>query len=476
MDWLSDPQIWAGLLTLTALEIVLGIDNLVFIAVLVGRVKGERQALARKLGLALALVTRLMLLGGITWFAKLTEPVLVIAAHTLSWRDVIMIGGGLFLLYKGTSEIHTRLEGDGYATTEAPGRTGLAGAILQIAWLDVVFSLDSVITAVGMVSHLPIMIAAVVIAVAVMVLGGECNHSVCRTPSDGKDAGVLVLGADRHDIDRRWLRHACAQGLHLRGHQLLGRCGDTQPVCQPAAAGTGCTKLMEPTLHKEPDEPEPRDERSAFAASAASAAAPCAAIIRLDGAAAGEMGSHAPGMRADCRRHAGISSRAWLLDAPHRRPSDRRGHSAGQARHAARAGESDALVGRAAYARLTARQLAHIHAVPLHRGSFGVSRCVPPTAARADCDLILAGYRSKTLRVHKTHRTATSARQNASRPAKSRGDIGNRNGKLASHRCHVPAERLNAAKRGRCLMCRTFGARFRLLGEDQDARLGPVER
>lgn len=175
MDWLSDPQIWAGLLTLTALEIVLGIDNLVFIAVLVGRVKGERQALARKLGLALALVTRLMLLGGITWFAKLTEPVLVIAAHTLSWRDVIMIGGGLFLLYKGTSEIHTRLEGDGYATTEAPGRTSLAGAILQIALLDVVFSLDSVITAVGMVSHLPIMIAAVVIAVAVMFLAASAT-------------------------------------------------------------------------------------------------------------------------------------------------------------------------------------------------------------------------------------------------------------------------------------------------------------
>ena len=126
------------------------------------------------MGLALALGTRLTLLGGITWIAKLTEPVLVIAAHALSWRDLIMIGGGLFL-YKGTSEIHTRLEGDGYATTEAPGRTSLAGAILQIAWLDVVFSLDSVITAVGMVSHLPIMIAAVVIAVAVMVLAASAT-------------------------------------------------------------------------------------------------------------------------------------------------------------------------------------------------------------------------------------------------------------------------------------------------------------
>ena len=220
-----------------------------------------------------------------------------------------------------------------------------------------------------------------------------------------------------------------------------------------------------------------RDPRSAFAASATSAAAPCAAIIRLDGAAAGEMGTHAPGMRADCRRHAGISSRAWLLDAPHRRTSDRRGRSAGQARHAACAGESDALVGRAAYARLTAKTLAHIHAVPLHRGSFGVSRCVPPTAARAAVILILAGYRSQTLRVHKTHRTAT--RQLAKMPVvqpRAEAILVTGTAELASHRCHVPAERLNAAKRGRCLMCRTFGARFRLLGEDQDARLGPVER
>jgi predicted tellurium resistance membrane protein TerC len=103
---------------------------------------------------------------------------LAIAAHAFSWRDLIMIGGGLFLLYKGTSEIHTRFEGDGNTTGEAPGRTGLAGAILQIALLDVVFSLDSVITAVGMVSHLPIMIAAVVIAVAVMVLAASATTAV----------------------------------------------------------------------------------------------------------------------------------------------------------------------------------------------------------------------------------------------------------------------------------------------------------
>lgn len=184
MDWLSDPQIWVGLLTLTAMEIVLGIDNLVLIAVLVGRVKAERQALARKLGLAVALGTRLALLGGITWIAKLTEPVLVIAAQAFSWRDLIMIGGGLFLLFKGTSELHLRLEGDGHPIIAASDDAALARVIMQIALFDAVFSLDSVVTAVGMVSELPVMIAAVVVAMAVMVLAaGATTTFIERHPT-----------------------------------------------------------------------------------------------------------------------------------------------------------------------------------------------------------------------------------------------------------------------------------------------------
>ena len=175
MDWPSDPQIWAGLLTLTALEIVLGIDNLVFIAVLAGRVRVERQALARRLGLVLALGTRLALLGGISWIASLTQPLLVVAAHAFSWRDLIMIAGGLFLLYKGTVEIHTRIEGDAYLSADTSGRAAFLGIVLQIALLDIVFSLDSVITAVGMVSHLPVMIAAVVIAIGVMLLAADAT-------------------------------------------------------------------------------------------------------------------------------------------------------------------------------------------------------------------------------------------------------------------------------------------------------------
>lgn len=170
MAWLTDPQLWAGLLTLTALEIVLGVDNLVFIAVLVARVRPEHQQLARRLGIGLALGTRLALLAGISWMAQLTRPLLAIAGHDFSWRDLILIGGGLFLVYKGTVEIHTRVEGEAHAAGEGAGPSALSAIVLQIAVLDVVFSLDSVITAVGMVGELPVMVTAIVIAMGVMLL------------------------------------------------------------------------------------------------------------------------------------------------------------------------------------------------------------------------------------------------------------------------------------------------------------------
>ncbi|HET6605112.1 MAG TPA: TerC family protein [Rhodopila sp.] len=173
MDWLTDPQIWAGLLTLTALEIVLGIDNLLFLAILVARVPAMHQNLARRLGLGLALGVRLALLAGISWIAHLTDPVLTIADHGYSWRDMVLIGGGLFLVYKGTTEIHGNLEGGHPAGDASAGRSKLASVVLQIAVLDVVFSLDSVITAVGMVNHVPVMVAAVMIAMAVMLLASK---------------------------------------------------------------------------------------------------------------------------------------------------------------------------------------------------------------------------------------------------------------------------------------------------------------
>lgn len=172
-EWLLDTQVWASLLTLTLLEIVLGIDNLIFLSILAGRLPLERQALARRIGLALALGLRLALLSVINWLVGLTEPVFAVAGHGFSWRDLILIGGGLFLLYKGTQEIRVRIEGEDGHDAPASRRVGLAMTIMQIGLLDIVFSLDSVITAVGMASQLPVMMAAVVIAVAVMLLAAD---------------------------------------------------------------------------------------------------------------------------------------------------------------------------------------------------------------------------------------------------------------------------------------------------------------
>jgi predicted tellurium resistance membrane protein TerC len=171
MDTLRDPQLWASLLTLTAMEIVLGIDNIVFIAILADRLPKQRRSIARRIGLLAALVTRLVLLFSITWIMRLTEPIFDGWAW-LSWRDVILIGGGFFLVYKGTAEIHARIEGGHAASTErSRASAGLLGVIAQIGVLDVVFSLDSVITAVGMANDLWVMVTAVVAAVAIMLAG-----------------------------------------------------------------------------------------------------------------------------------------------------------------------------------------------------------------------------------------------------------------------------------------------------------------
>jgi len=185
MDWLADPQVWASLLTLTLLEVVLGIDNLVFLSLLAARLPPARQARARQVGLMIALGTRLVLLAAISWIIRLTAPVFAIAGQDFSWRDLILIGGGLFLLYKGTQEIHARIEGEGEHDAAGPARHASFGAtILQIGLLDIVFSLDSVITAVGMANQLPIMIAAVVIAMGVMlVASGPVSAFVNRHPT-----------------------------------------------------------------------------------------------------------------------------------------------------------------------------------------------------------------------------------------------------------------------------------------------------
>jgi len=168
MEWLADPQAWIALLTLTVLEIVLGIDNIIFISILSGRLPPEQRARGRTIGLAGAMLTRVLLLASLTWVARLTVELFTVAGHAVTARDLVLVGGGLFLLAKATFEIHHSLEGEA-EREESRRRISFAAVIAQIMVLDIVFSLDSVITAIGMAEHLAVMIAAVVIAVAVMM-------------------------------------------------------------------------------------------------------------------------------------------------------------------------------------------------------------------------------------------------------------------------------------------------------------------
>ena len=173
MDWITDPQIWISLVTLTGLEIVLGIDNIIFISILAGKLPVEQQQKARQLGLMLALVSRLLLLASIAWMAKLTTPLFTLFDHGVSGRDLILIFGGLFLLAKSTHEIHEKLEGVDGGHNPAKGAAKFGNVLVQIMLLDIVFSLDSVITAVGMVKQLGVMVAAVVLAMGVMLLAAR---------------------------------------------------------------------------------------------------------------------------------------------------------------------------------------------------------------------------------------------------------------------------------------------------------------
>ncbi len=190
MHWVTTPEIWISLLTLTVLEIILGIDNIVFISILAAKLPVTQQAKARQAGLSLALITRVMLLCGLAWMVKLTRPLFHIPAvlildepRGVSGRDLILLLGGLFLLWKSTREIHDRLEGqDGAITSRVAPK--FVSVVIQILLLDIVFSLDSVITAVGMARHLGVMIAAVVLALIFMlILAGRISDFIHRHPS-----------------------------------------------------------------------------------------------------------------------------------------------------------------------------------------------------------------------------------------------------------------------------------------------------
>lgn len=172
--WVAEPQAWVALATLAGIEIVLGIDNIIFISILVARLPEERRNLARTLGLMAAMVTRLGLLFSLAWIMKLTDPVVNLAGRGISGRDMILLAGGLFLLWKSVHEIHSSLEGTEHeTTTTAAGSASFVGVLAQIAVIDIVFSLDSVITAVGMVDDIAVMVSAIVITVGVMLFAAR---------------------------------------------------------------------------------------------------------------------------------------------------------------------------------------------------------------------------------------------------------------------------------------------------------------
>ncbi|MCE7871719.1 TerC family protein [bacterium CPR1] len=175
MEWITDSEIWISLITLTLLEIVLGIDNIIFLSILSGRLPVEQQRPARRIGLGLAVFTRCLLLLSLNWVANLTTPWFTIAKLSISGRDFILIVGGLFLLFKSTHEIHLRLEGEEEEQGEVKpaGRNQFVLVLVQILLLDIVFSLDSVITAVGMASKVQVMIAAVIIAIGIMMIAAD---------------------------------------------------------------------------------------------------------------------------------------------------------------------------------------------------------------------------------------------------------------------------------------------------------------
>lgn len=228
LDLLSDPAVWASLLTLTALEIVLGIDNIIFLSVISAKLPADRQPSARRIGLFLALFMRIAMLASITWIIGLTQPVLSVMALDISWRDLVLLAGGVFLLVKGTLEIHASVEPheEGHGNVVA----GFGAVIFQIVLLDIVFSVDSVVTAVGMAEHLPVMITAVVISMIVMLVAADpVSDFVNRHPTVKMLAlsflimiGVALIADGLHfHIPRGYLYFAIAFSAGVEALNLI---------------------------------------------------------------------------------------------------------------------------------------------------------------------------------------------------------------------------------------------------------------
>jgi predicted tellurium resistance membrane protein TerC len=230
MDFLLDPQVWAALFTLTVLEIVLGIDNLVFLAITSGRLPAHQQPSARRIGLSAALLLRIGLLSMLTWIAALTTPIVTIQGFALSWRDVVLGAGGLYLVYKGVIEIDAASESEEDHAQRPPA--SYASVITQIMILDLVFSLDSIITAVGMTNNLPVMIIAIVIAILVMMFAaGSVSGFINKHPTVKMLAlaflilvgTALIADAAHFHIPRQYLYFAIAFSIGVESLNLWTR-------------------------------------------------------------------------------------------------------------------------------------------------------------------------------------------------------------------------------------------------------------
>ncbi|SFB62644.1 TerC family protein [Azotobacter beijerinckii] len=239
MDWLTNPEIWVAFFTLTALEIVLGIDNIIMISILVGRMPKEMQARTRLFGLALAMVTRILLLLSISWVMGLTVDLFHVFGQGISGRDLILFFGGLFLLWKSSTEIYHGLEGEDETGDAPKGGGQFIGTIIQIAIIDIVFSLDSVITAVGMVSHVPVMIAAIIAAVLVMMAAsGTISEFIDRHPSLKLLAlsflivvgTVLIADSFEVHVPKGYVYFAMAFSLAVEALNIRMRSARAEPV------------------------------------------------------------------------------------------------------------------------------------------------------------------------------------------------------------------------------------------------------
>jgi predicted tellurium resistance membrane protein TerC len=228
LELLTDPQAWISLATLSVLEIVLGIDNIIFLSIVSARLPVHQQQTARRIGLGLALLARILLLFSLTWMIGLTAPIFAIGEFEVSWRDIVLGGGGLFLLVKGTMEMHHMLEG--YGGESVAGTASFAAVIAQIVVLDVVFSLDSVITAIGIAEHIPIMVAAIVIAMIIMLLAAEPTARFVNAHPTVKMlalsflllVGVALIADGLHfHIPRGYLYFAIAFSIGVESLNLL---------------------------------------------------------------------------------------------------------------------------------------------------------------------------------------------------------------------------------------------------------------